>query len=192
MRSTSFPSGTAERVCGFWDYDGMADGLSFDALWYLNQEFVEDASFIDAEWFGGASGNWWVCFISPEGPLEDGVYELLLNVEGENASGEAIIIGGDHPTRTLEIVNDTAEDICFVLISLSDAQDWGSDELGETEVISPGSSRVFEVPGAFYDVQAFDCDARPGARGVLPRPERLAGLHRGGVSRPAITWRVSL
>jgi S1-C subfamily serine protease len=152
------PSGTAERVCGFWDYDGMVDGLSFDALWYLNQEFVEDASFIDAEWFGGASGNWWVCFISPEGPLEDGVYELLLNVEGETASGEAIIIGGDHPTRTFEIVNDTSGDICFVLISLSEAQDWGPDELGETEVISPGSSRVFEVPGALYDVQAFDCD----------------------------------
>jgi S1-C subfamily serine protease len=152
------PSGTAERVCGFWDYDGMADGLSFDALWYLNQEFIEDASFIDAEWFGGAAGNWWVCFISPEGTLEDGVYELLLNVEGETASGEAIIIGGDHPTRTFEIVNDTFDDICFVLISLSEAQDWGSDELGEAEVIAPGSSRVFEVPAAFYDVQAFDCD----------------------------------
>ncbi len=151
------PSGTAERVCAFWDYDGMADGLSFDALWYLNQEFDEDASFIGADWFGGASGNWWVCFISPEGTLEDGVYELLLNVEGETASGEAIIVGGDHPTQTLEIVNDTSEDICFVLISLSEAQDWGYDELGETEVISPGSSRVFEVPGAFYDVQAFDC-----------------------------------
>lgn len=154
---TVIPSGAAERVCGFWDYEGMVDGVSFDALWYLNQEFVEDASFIDSEWFGGASGNWWVCFISPDGPLQDGVYELLLNVEGENASGEAIIIGGDHPPQTLEIVNETFEDICFVLISLSEAQDWGSDELGETEVISPGDSRVFEVPGAFYDVQAFDC-----------------------------------
>ncbi|NNL13661.1 MAG: trypsin-like peptidase domain-containing protein [Acidimicrobiia bacterium] len=151
------PSGTAERVCGFWDYDGMADGLSFDAFWYLDQEFIEDASFIDSEWFGGATGNWWVCFISPEGPLADGVYELLLNIEGETASGEAIIIGGDHPPRTFEIVNDTGDDICFLLISLSEAQDWGSDELGETEVISAGASRIFEVPGAYYDIQAFDC-----------------------------------
>lgn len=152
------PGGTAERVCAFWDYEGMADGLSFDALWYFNREFVEDASFIDAEWFGGTSGNWWVCFLAQDGSLADGVYELLLNVEGEGATGEALIVGGDHPTRTLEIVNDSVDAICFVLISLSEAQDWGPDELGPTEVISPGDSRVFELPGAFYDIQAFDCD----------------------------------
>lgn len=153
------PGGTAERVCGFWEYDGMADGLSFDALWYINQEFVEDASFIDAEWFGGPSGDWWVCYIAQDGTLEDGTYELLLNVEGESASGEAIIVGGDHPIQTFEIVNDSFDTICFVLISLSEAQDWGSDELGATEVIEPGASRIFELPGALYDVQAFDCDA---------------------------------
>jgi S1-C subfamily serine protease len=152
------PAGTAERVCAFWDYDGMADGLSFDALWYFNQEFIEDASFIDAEWSGGASGNWWVCFLAQHGALTDGVYELLLNVEGESAAGEAILVGGDHPTRTLEVVNDSFDTICFVLISLSEAQDWGPDELGPTEVINPGESRVFELPGATYDIQAFDCD----------------------------------
>jgi S1-C subfamily serine protease len=152
------PAGTAERICAFWDYDGMADGLSFDALWYLDQEFIEDASFIDAEWFGGASGNWWVCFLAQDDVLADGVYELLLNVEGESAAGEAIIVGGDHPTRTLEIVNQSPDTICFVLISLSEAQDWGPDELGSTEVISPGDSRVFELPGATYDIQTFDCD----------------------------------
>jgi S1-C subfamily serine protease len=150
--------GTADRVCAFWDYDGMADGLSFDALWYFNQEFKEDASFIDAEWIGGTSGNWWVCFLAQDGVLADGVYELLLNVEGEGATGEAILVGGDHPTQTLEIVNESFDTICFFLISLSEAQDWGTDELGSTEVISPGGSRVFELPGSIYDIQAFDCD----------------------------------
>ncbi len=159
---TFIPGGTASRLCGFWDYEGMADGLSFDVLWYVNQEFIENASFIASEWFGGASGNWWACYIAQDGLLDDGTYELLLNVEGEKVSGEAIIVGGTHPSQELEIVNDGLETICFVLISLSDAQDWGPDELGETEVIEPGASRTFEVPGAFYDIQGFDC-----SRGVI-------------------------
>lgn len=153
------PSGTAERVCGFWDYDGMVDGISVDALWYLDQEFVEDASYIDSEWFGGPAGNWWVCFISNEGPLEDGLYELILNVEGERTADEAIEVGPSPNNQTLTIVNDTPDTICFVFLSYSDAQAWGYDELGETEVLDPGASRAFEIPGGIYDVQGYDCDA---------------------------------
>ena len=152
-------SNAAARVCGFWDYEGMSDGARWDALWYLGGEFIEDASFIDTEWFGGASGNWWVCFVGPDGTLEDGTYELLLNVEGELAATEAIIVGGQPTTEILELVNETPDAICFVLISLSEAQNWGPDELGPTETIPAGGSRVFELPGGIYDIQAFDCNA---------------------------------
>jgi S1-C subfamily serine protease len=153
------PSGTAERICAFWDYEGMADGLSVDALWYLNQEFVEDASYIDSEWYGGQSGNWWVCFINNDGPLEDGIYELILNVDGDPMSDEAIQVGDGISFQTFEVVNETPDLVCFVFLSLSEAQRWGSDELGETEIIDSGGSRVFEVPAGVYDIQAFDCDA---------------------------------
>lgn len=152
------PSGAAERVCAFWDYEGMVDGVGVDALWYLNQEFVEAASYIDSEWTGGRFGNWWVCFISNEGPLDDGIYELILNVRGERAGDEAIVVGDDTTLQTFEVVNDSPETICFVFLSFSEAQAWGYDELGETEVIPPGTSRAFDIPGGIYDLQAFDCD----------------------------------
>ena len=44
-----------------------------------------------------------------------------------------------------------------MLISLSDAQRWGPDELGPTETIVAGGSRVFSVPSAFYDIAGLDC-----------------------------------
>ena len=153
------PSGSAERICAFWDYEGMVDGISVDAFWYLNQEFVEEASYIDSEWFGGESGNWWVCFINNDGPLADGIYELILNVAGERTADEAIQVGDGIPFRTFELVNESPDVVCFVLLSLSEAQAWGSDELGATEVLSAGSSRVFDVPAGTYDIQGFDCSA---------------------------------
>ena len=155
---TLIPSGSAERICAFWDYEGMVDGIGVDALWYLNQEFVEAASYIDSEWAGGRTGNWWVCFISNEGPLDDGIYELILNVQGDRAADEAIVVGGDTTLQTFELVNDSPETICFVFLSFSEAQAWGYDELGETEVIAPGASRAFEIPNGVYDFQAFDCN----------------------------------
>ena len=153
----SIPSGVTERVCGFWDYDGMVDGTSFDALWYFDGVFIEDASILDTEWFGGLSGNWWVCFIGSEAALDDGTYELVLNVQGELAASEAIVVGGDGSVTEFELVNETGDQICFVMISLSDAQNWGPDELGDTETIPAGVSRVFEMPPAFYDLRALDC-----------------------------------
>lgn len=153
------PSGSAERVCGFWDYEGMVDGISVDALWYLDQEFVEEASYIDSEWFGGESGNWWVCFISNEGPLEDGLYELILNVAGVRTADEAVVVGQEPDRQSFTLVNDTPDLVCFVFLSYSEAQAWGYDELGETEIIGAGDSRVFDVPAGIYDVQGYDCDA---------------------------------
>ena len=154
------PSRVTDRVCAFWDYDGMADGISVDALWYLNQEFVEEASYIDSDWVGGESGNWWVCFINNDGPLDDGIYELILNVDGERESDEAIQVGDGILLQTFEIVNDTPDPVCFVFLSLSEAQAWGPDELGDTEIIDPGSTRVFEIPSGIYDIQAFDCSVK--------------------------------
>lgn len=158
-RVLAIPSNAAGRVCGFWDYDGLANGVRWDALWYLGGEFIEEASFIDAEWIGGESGNWWVCFVGPNGRLQDGTYELVLNVAGELAATEAIMVGGEPTIMTLELANESFDEICFVRISLSEAQSWGPDELGPTETIPPGALRIFELPGGIYDFQVFDCNA---------------------------------
>lgn len=155
---TYIQSGGTDRVCGFWDYEEMADGVSFDALWYLDGEFIEDASIIDTEWFGGDSGNWWVCFIGAEFDLDQGTYELILNVSGELLASEAIIVGGENSTEAFELINSSPDTICFVLISLSDAQNWGPDELGPSEAILSGQSRVFDLPAALYDIRVLDCD----------------------------------
>jgi len=152
------PGGVAAEVCGFWDYVGMVDGVSHDALWYYEGELNEDASFIDVAWNGGPTGNWWVCFINPEGTLPDGIYELVLHIQGESVQAEAIQVGGDGARATLELVNESLTEICFVHISLSRALDWGPDELGAEELIPVGATRVFDLPGGVYDVLGLACD----------------------------------
>ena len=151
------PSGTSDRICGFFDFVNMVDGTPFDALWYLNGEFIEAASLVDVPWGWGTSGNSWVCFTKLDGPLLDGTYELVLNVDGQDVRDEAIMVGGDHPTQTFELNNQSPHDICLVFLALSDARGWGADELAPGEVIPPDSSRVFELPAAFYDISGFDC-----------------------------------
>ena len=62
-------------------------------------------------------------------------------------------------TATLILQNDSAETICFVLISLAENEDWGEDWLDDTEVIAPGDSYTFDVPAGTYDLEARDCDS---------------------------------
>jgi hypothetical protein len=87
-----------------------------------------------------------------EEPVEEEAPEVA-PPEEEAQGGQA---GG--ATAVLELVNDSAVDVCYVYISPTTDDTWGSDWLGDTEIVSAGSVRVFEVPAGIYDMRAEDCD----------------------------------
>ena len=58
----------------------------------------------------------------------------------------------------IDVVNEASEDICYVLISPADSDEWGDDLLGEDETIESGQTRSFSVPGVLQDVKILNCD----------------------------------
>jgi serine protease Do len=147
----------ATDLCAFWDYEGMADGMSWSAYWFVDGELSEGGSLVDQTWDGGASGNWWVCTYNDEG-LTDGLYELVLEVEAESFASGAIYVGGNRSPVTFELLNQSSLTVCFVRISPSQAQNWGGDRLGSEEVINPGATRSFQLVTGNYDLQLLNCD----------------------------------
>jgi hypothetical protein len=154
----ALPAGT-NRICAFWDYAGMSDGLQWSAYWFVNGELSEGGSILNNTWTGGAEGNWWVC-IFDETSLEEGLYELALEVEGETLVSDAIFLGGDRTVVDFIIENESSVVLCFVQLSPSGAQNWGQDELDETEVIDPGQSRAIPIATGQYDLRILDCEAQ--------------------------------
>lgn len=152
----ALPSGT-ERICAFWDYEGMLDGMVWSAFWTVDGELDEGGSIIDTVWQGGDIGNWWVCIFSDTG-LEDGTYELVLEVEGESLVNDAIFVGGGRSLADFYLVNQSSFTLCYVNLSPSSAQNWGQDELGPTEVVDPGVERVITLATGYYDLLLRDCD----------------------------------
>jgi S1-C subfamily serine protease len=156
----ALPSG-ATKVCAFWTYTGMQDGVSYDAIWRFDGEADTDASFLDDVWAGGESGEWWVCVVNDNG-VADGLYEFEFTVDGEFLASESIFVGGDRRPVSITLDNQTTDRICYVQISPTLSGYWGTDELGETEVIEPFSSRVFdELVTGRYDMVIRDCDLEP-------------------------------
>lgn len=150
------PSGGTE-VCAFWDYEEMADGVIWEALWFVDGDLDEGGSIIDETWIGGALGNWWVCIFDEAG-LPDGLYEIMISVEGELQATDAIYVGGDHPYVEVELENLSDDLVCFVHFSPTDAENWGEDELGDAEIIDPGISSPIFVPAGIYDALLLNCD----------------------------------
>ncbi|MDO8362684.1 MAG: serine protease [Actinomycetota bacterium] len=154
----ALPTG-APRVCGFFDYSGMTDGATWDAVWNVNGELNLDYSLIAQEWVGGSDGiNWWVCAGGGEAGLADGVYELSILVNGELMGSNAVFVGSGYSTFMLTVTNATASEVCFLRLSPQGAQYWGSDELGPDTTIGIGESIDLSIVGAVYDVRATDCD----------------------------------
>lgn len=147
----------ATDLCAFWDYEGMADGMSWSAYWFVNGELSEGGSLIDQTWDGGGSGNWWVCTSNDEG-LTDGLYELVLEVEAESFASGAIFVGGDRSPVTFSLENGSSLRVCYVRISPTEAQNWGGDRLGSEEMIDPGTTREFQLVTGNYDLQLLNCD----------------------------------
>ena len=151
------PPGATE-VCAFWDYDGMTDGLRWDALWFIDGELSEGGSVIDQRWVVGRRGETWVC-ITNEAGLDDGLYELILAVEGEHELSDSVSVG-DQQRVKIELTNDLDDDICFVYLSPTEETNWGEDELEPRETIAVGDTRSFFISAGMYDVRLEDCDER--------------------------------
>lgn len=147
--------GAPADVCAFWDYQGMVDGMVWSAYWLLDGTLDEAGSVLNASWAGGGSGNWWVCIHSDRG-LPDGLYEVVLEVEGQVLLADAVFVGGDHPEVTFTLVNQTGAELMIVQLSPSLATHWGQNDLRAGEVLAPGASRAFRVPGGTYDLRLID------------------------------------
>ncbi len=57
------------------------------------------------------------------------------------------------------VQNDSPDKVCYVLISMSDSDQWGENWLADDETILSGARRVFDVPDGTYDVKLERCDA---------------------------------
>lgn len=152
----SLPAGVTD-ACAFWDYEGMADGMTWSSYWFIDGVLSEGGSSIGDVWTGGPAGNWWVC-IHNEAGLSDGLYEFVLEAEGEPLADESIFVGGDHRLVELELENGLPQDICYAFLSPTEAQNWGQDRLDEEEAVVPGTRRAIPVASGAYDLRLLDCD----------------------------------
>lgn len=144
-------------ICAFWQYEGMADGESWDAIWYIDGAQDDLGSIIDDTWSGGESGTWWACIIDDAG-LPDAVYEIVIQVEGEVQGGSSLYVGDAHPIVNINFVNETNTEVCAIAISPPETQFWGGDKLGPDVTIPPGDSAIVEVGAGDYDFLVLDCN----------------------------------
>lgn len=155
----ALPGGYPE-LCAFWDYKGMVDGMRWSAYWFVDGVLSEGGSILDETWEGQAAGSWWVC-INEEGGLSDGLYELVLEVEGESMLTDAIFVGGDHTIIDFTLSNESGLEVCYIQIAPNQAENWGQDRLGAEETLLPGTERVFSFASGAYDMLLLDCEGNP-------------------------------
>jgi len=58
----------------------------------------------------------------------------------------------------LLISNESSTEVCYAFISPSSGDEWGDDQLGDSETIQPDQLRLFYVEPDIYDLQISDCD----------------------------------
>jgi hypothetical protein len=155
----ALPSGAGE-LCAFWDYEGMADGMRWSAYWLIDGQLDEGGSYVDETWTGSDTGNWWVC-VTSQGALGDGLYELVLEVEGETLLTDSIFVGGSHTVVDLILENASGVEVCYVQIAANEAENWGQDRLGKEETLAPGAQRTFTFASGKYDMLLSNCDGDP-------------------------------
>jgi serine/threonine protein kinase len=152
----AFPS-RSTQICLFWEYEGMENGMGWGISWYSDGEYQDASSFPNQIWNGGGTGTWWACISSDTG-LEDGLYEVVLEVVGDPIASESVYVGGDREIVSLTVANNSGEAICYLQLSPSEAQNWGPDELGPQETIQPGQAQGFEIASGVYDVRILNCN----------------------------------
>ncbi len=97
--------------------------------------------------------------------LDEGTYDVMLwdcdTIPVESASeisSDVTITVGASGVVGLLLDNQSSTEICYVFISPSDSEEWGSDWLGGVESILAGDQRVFYVDPGEYDLLAQDCE----------------------------------
>ena len=86
------------------------------------------------------------------------IITLLLLTSLACVGGRGGQSGGGSSDVAFTIVNRSPEDICYVLMSPSDSDSWGDDQLGENDLINPGDRQTFTMPRGTYDIRAENCD----------------------------------
>jgi len=150
------PSGSTD-LCVFWDYESMADGMIWSAIWFIDQELSDEGSIINDSWGGGGSGSWWACIYNDDG-LVDGLFEVVLEAEGQALATESIFVGGFRQQIDFNLRNQTSDPICYAYLSPSMAQNWGQDELGAQEIVYQGTTSTFSLVTGEYDLLLLTCD----------------------------------
>jgi len=151
------PSATP-RLCAFWEYEGMQDGMTWDAIWYIDGEQDESGSILGDTWVGGDSGSWWVCIVDELEGLPDGLYEVVISVEGDPSGSEAIFVGGQHAPSELDIDNQSSNEVCGVWLSPTGAENWGIEELGRETILPAGELVTIGLATGTYDMLLVDCN----------------------------------
>jgi serine protease Do len=107
---SQLPSGATD-IYAFWEYEGMADGMTWEARWYHEGQLDDNASWPPAPWTGGEAGSWWVSIYNTSG-LADGVYRFELYVGEELMTQGSISVGGavTGPSITNLIFSDGVTD----------------------------------------------------------------------------------
>ena len=155
---TQLPSGATD-IYAFWDYDGMADGMTWEARWYYEGQLDNNASQLPQPWQGGEQGNWWVSIYNTSG-LTDGDYRVELYVQDELLAEGSISVGGtvtgpaftnlifsegvtddDRPTNPTYLLPSGLSEVyaCFDYENMSDGLDWGRTWYYEGEQVATGS-----------------------------------------------------
>lgn len=152
----AFPSG-ATSICVFWGFNGMQNGMRWSLFWFRDGTPQHEYSSVDESWAGDAEGTWWACIFNTES-FSDGLYEVIFEIEGEAIASDSVFVGGERSQVSVELVNRSEDVLCYVYLSPSLAQNWGLDELGETEVVDAGKRRKFTLATGMYDLLIEDCD----------------------------------
>lgn len=67
----------------------MRNGLTREARWYRNDQYIESASIQPRPWRGGPRGTWWISILNARG-LADGTYRVELYIKDEKQSEASI------------------------------------------------------------------------------------------------------
>lgn len=154
----ALPSGV-DRVCAYLGYEGMGDGLTWDAVW-SRDGVVEDAhSFFAMLWDRGEAGSTWWCTVDLEGSVAPGLWELSVYLEGDESPhrSRSVYVGDEHAPVDLAVLNELDVEVCYLYASPVLAQTYEEDLLGEGS-LAAGDQVDLELGAGSYDLLAEDCD----------------------------------
>lgn len=153
----------SNKLCLFVDWAGMPEGVTWDAIWFVNSRPVAQYSLVGRSWtFGPEGTNFWACAIDKQQGLPPGLYELGFFVSGHLIFAEGIAVNDEsadvHATTWR---NDTPAPLCSLAINPKGSGPVGLNELAPGETIDPDNTVTIDLPDGDYLVEARDCANQP-------------------------------